>query len=111
MIPPEKEAELRELGGEEFLAGIIDDYISSARELMDSAAATLEQNNPSAAYAPLHSLKGASANLGLEKIAGLCESAGAAVRRGEREPLEETLPELRQLIARFEAWRNAKGSG
>lgn len=58
-------------------------------------SAALEQENYEQAYKAAHTLKGASANLGMDRISGACSKIVTLYRSGETGEIREAFGELK----------------
>jgi two-component system sensor histidine kinase RpfC len=65
--------ELRELGGgEDFLAGLLQDYLDDAARLVDEIEDAIERHDLAAFDTAVHTLRSASANVGAVEVFQLC---------------------------------------
>ncbi len=87
-------AELRDLGGDELVAELIDIFASHAPGLVSSARAGYQSGDAAAVSAALHSLKSSSAQLGAARVSELCAS-------GERQAKMD-LPGVGAVIGEIE---------
>src|SRR5579862_9212221 len=100
---------LRDLGGDEFLAEVVDAFLSDAPELMATLRRSLEEENAEELRRAAHTLKSNGATLGAAQFAELCrtleqhakddqlDGASQLIDEIEQEyrPLEESLAALR----------------
>jgi HPt (histidine-containing phosphotransfer) domain-containing protein len=100
---------LRDLGGDEFLAEVVDAFLTDAPDLMATLRRSLEEQNADELRRAAHTLKSNGATLGAGQFAELCraleqrakdgqlDGSSELVDRVEREyrSLEESLAALR----------------
>ena len=83
-------------GGEpELLLPILEDFVSSASDLINKALAHTASDQPELAAACLHQLKGSSGTLGLSKLYETCSTAENSCRSG----MAPDLTGLQKLMA------------
>ncbi len=101
-------ASLRELGGDDFLAEVIDAFLADAPGLVAALRRALDENNPDELRRAAHTLKSNGSTLGARRFSELCreleqrgksgqlEAASGLVGQIEEEyrPLEEALAGL-----------------
>jgi CheY-like chemotaxis protein len=99
---------LRDLGGDDFLAEVVDAFLADAPELVATLRRSLDEQNADELRRAAHTLKSNGATLGAEEFAELCrtleqlakddrlDAASELVSRVEQEyrPLEEALAAL-----------------
>jgi PAS domain S-box-containing protein len=100
---------LRDLGGDEFLAEVVDAFLSDAPELMATLRRALEEQNAEELRRAAHTLKSNGTTLGAAQFAELCRTLEQRAKDGqfdgcselidrieqEYRPLEESLAALR----------------
>lgn len=87
------------IGGAEFTAELFADYVRDAAPQLEQAAVDLAAGQVAELLAPIHQLKGASAQLGLTDIAELARTLEQQVRL-ER-PAAELVNDFRRLQTLF----------
>jgi PAS domain S-box-containing protein len=102
-------ANLRELGGDEFLGEVIDAFLADAPDLLATLRGSLDSGNTEELRRAAHTMKSNGATLGAEKFAELCRTLEHRAKEGELDgaadlvdqieeeyrPLEEALTALR----------------
>lgn len=103
-IDPEKDKQLRSLGGKEFLEELLEQYIMSLDKSIQDLRQSLENNNEKQVGYIVHSLKGASVNLGLIPLSEMFIRLDALAKEGkfseiesEYKKLEDYLPALKKF--------------
>jgi HPt (histidine-containing phosphotransfer) domain-containing protein len=100
---------LRDLGGDDFLAEVIDAFLADAPTLLATLRSSLEEGNSEELRRAAHTLKSNGATLGAEGFAELCRTLEQRAKAGELDgavelvdrieaeyrPLEEALAALR----------------
>jgi PAS domain S-box-containing protein len=80
---------LRELGGDEFLAEVVDAFLTDAPNLLATLRRSLQQGDVDELRRAAHTLKTNAATLGAESFAGLCRELEERARSGELAGTEE----------------------
>jgi HPt (histidine-containing phosphotransfer) domain-containing protein len=102
-------ANLRELGGDDFLGEVIDAFLGDAPQLIETLRRSLDEQNTEELRRAAHTLKSNGATLGAEEFAELCRTLEQSAKTGELDgaselvdrigqeyrPLEEALTALR----------------
>jgi len=86
---------LRDLGGEDFLAEVIDTFLADAPALIATLRSELERQNAEELRRAAHTLKSNGATLGAEPFTELCRAV-------EQEAKAERLDSIPQLVDRVE---------
>jgi HPt (histidine-containing phosphotransfer) domain-containing protein len=71
---------LQRPGQPDMLCKVIDKYLSSSRQLMDTMRTAVPQRDAGALHRTAHSLKSSSATLGARRLASLCKEVEAMGR-------------------------------
>jgi CheY-like chemotaxis protein len=96
---------LRDLGGEDFLAEVIDAFLADAPALIATLRSSLEQQNAEELRRAAHTLKSNGATLGAEPFSELCRAVEQQAKAGSLEGLsqlveriEHEFPPLREAL-------------
>ncbi len=107
-------AQLRDLGGDDFLESLICDFLADAGRLRTSLARATQSGDMAAVAAQAHALYSASGNMGAEPMRQICRSLQGLSRAdlgGEgRHMLDALAAELARVGAVLEAVRTEHGS-
>ncbi len=76
-------------------------YVESAPELLEKAGSSLAEGNMDSARLNLHSLAGASANVGAERLAAAAAVGEKSAVAADLPKLEQQIQELKQLYRDF----------
>lgn len=75
---------LETVGGDrDFVVELIDVYIADAPLQLQAMRAAVDQGDAAALVAPAHTLKGTSASMGANGLAGICAELEALARSGD----------------------------
>ncbi len=98
-------AQLTEVGGEEFVRQLFADFVTEAAPQLHQAALDLAAGRVGELLAPVHQLKGASSQLGLNTIADVARRLEQRVRNPATQPAEIAgdFDQLRALFTTFAA--------
>ena len=97
--------QLRKYGGDEMLSNVFKDFESEGKEQIESCILSLKDGNYQNILINLHTLKGNSSTLGIEKVWDLTQNIEARLK--EEKSLYEGLDrELEELKLRFEEFRS-----
>jgi CheY-like chemotaxis protein len=101
--------DLRELGGEEFLAEIIDTFLDEAPSLIGALRASHERGEAEELRRAAHSLKSNGETFGAKEFAGLCRELEEQAKQGEFDRAAELVDRIerayRALAATLAALR------
>ena len=96
---------LRDLGGADFLAEVIDAFLADAPELIATLRRSLDDGSTEELRRAAHTLKSNGATLGAEEFAELCRTLEQQAKSGELdgaselvERIEQTYPSLRDTL-------------
>jgi PAS domain S-box-containing protein len=87
---------LRDLGGDEFLAEVVDAFLSDAPELMAALRRPLEDGNAEELRRAAHTLKSNGATLGAAQFAELCRTLEQRAKDGELDGSSELVDRIEQ---------------
>ncbi len=101
-----KLSEIHGLTVEEF-AGILEVFVDTAKEDIEKIQTAVEEQDLLSAERAAHSLKGASGNLGFEKMFEMARAVEVNAEKGEFEQIKSALPrltrELEEIITQLSA--------
>ncbi|HYZ91005.1 MAG TPA: response regulator, partial [Actinomycetota bacterium] len=80
---------LRELGGDDFLAEVIDTFLGDAPALLETLRRSLDEKDAEELRRAAHSLKSNSATLGAERFAELCRDLEQCAKNGQLDAASE----------------------
>jgi CheY-like chemotaxis protein/HPt (histidine-containing phosphotransfer) domain-containing protein len=87
---------LRDLGGDEFLAEVIDAFLADAPGLVATLRSSLDDRNAEELRRAAHTLKSNGATLGAEVFAELCRTLESKAKEGEFEGAAELVDRIDQ---------------
>jgi CheY-like chemotaxis protein len=87
---------LRELGGDEFLAEVIDAFLADAPGLIATLRRSLDERSTEELRRAAHTLKSNGATLGAEGFAELCRTLEQAAKAGELDGAPELVDRIEQ---------------
>jgi PAS domain S-box-containing protein len=93
---------LRDLGGDEFLAEVVDAFLSDAPELMATLRRSLEEQNAEELRRAAHTLKSNGATLGAAQFAELCRTLEQRAKDGELDGASQLIDRIEQEYAPLE---------
>jgi HPt (histidine-containing phosphotransfer) domain-containing protein len=85
-------------GDREFASELFETYSESADSAYSDAELRLASGDVENAYRPFHTLKGASASVGLTSLQELARTLEVRAKAGELQECQEMLPQLRLAI-------------
>ena len=97
--------QLRKYGGDEMLANVFDDFVNEGKEQIEGCFMDLKDGNFENILINLHTLKGNSGTLGIEKVHKLSIEIEAEVKQ-KKSVYKELPAQLESLRASFEEFRN-----
>jgi PAS domain S-box-containing protein len=95
-------ANLRDLGGDEFLGEVIDAFLADAPELLAALRRSLDQGNNEELRRAAHTLKSNGATLGAEQFAELCRTLEHRAKAGELDGASELVDRIEQEYSPLE---------
>lgn len=112
---PTLDALFESLGGDtEFMAELIDTYVSDATIQVEGLRAALATGDAAQLVRPAHTLKSSSASLGALELAEQCRQLEATAKAGQSEGASETVDaiaaELDRVLEALEADKGTYGS-
>ncbi len=93
---------LRDLGGDEFLAEVVDAFLGDAPELVASLRRSLDDGNAEELRRAAHTLKSNGATLGAEGFAELCRALEQRAKDGRLDDAAELVSEVEQAYGVLE---------
>ncbi|MBP7584780.1 MAG: PAS domain S-box protein [Spirochaetes bacterium] len=107
--PPEDFPDVEKTAGDlgippEVFLKIIVEFLRSSDEYTDGLAAALESNDMHALYQAAHKLKGAAANLRLERVAGLAERIEESAKKGASEDYASLVAMTGSRLEALKSW-------
>jgi HPt (histidine-containing phosphotransfer) domain-containing protein len=93
---------LRELGGDEFLADLIDTFLGEAPALLATLRRALEQEDAGEVRRAAHTLKSNGATFGDEDFSELCRELEARAKEGRLDGAGELADRIEQGYARLQ---------
>lgn len=102
-------ARLREMGGDELVAQLLEMYATTAPGRAADGLAALERGDLAAAERAFHSLKSSSANIGAAQARALCATLESHARAGDEAAMREVYPALAAELERVCALVGAGG--
>ncbi len=87
---------LRDLGGEDFLAEVIDAFLADAPALIATLRSSLEQQSAEELRRAAHTLKSNGATLGAEPFSELCRAVEQQAKAGRLEGLSQLVERIEQ---------------
>jgi PAS domain S-box-containing protein len=93
---------LRDLGGDEFLAEVVDAFLSDAPELMATLRRSLDEQNAEELRRAAHTLKSNGSTLGAAQFAELCRVLEQRAKEGELEGSSELIDRIEQEYGSLE---------
>ena len=93
---------LRDLGGEEFVAEVIDTFLSDAPALVETLRTTYEQGHTEGLRRAAHTLKSNGQTFGAGRFSKLCRELEERARSGELDGIAELLDRIEQEYAALE---------
>lgn len=93
--------QLRKHLGEEFLLETFKEFEAEAAELIEICKKGAQENNDKGVLSALHTLKGNSGTMGVEKMAQKAKEIETDVKKGEKAKLLENLAELSMAFEEF----------
>jgi CheY-like chemotaxis protein len=87
---------LRDLGGDEFLAEVVDAFLSDAPDLMTTLRRSLEEENAEELRRAAHTLKSNGATLGAAEFAELCRTLEQRAKDGQLDGSSELVDRIEQ---------------
>jgi HPt (histidine-containing phosphotransfer) domain-containing protein len=91
--------QLKELLGEDFTV-LVSAFEQDNRQILESIEQLIEQNDAKQVSREIHSVKGASSNLGAIELASLCQKLEAEAKAGD---LSNAKQHLKSIRTEFEA--------
>ena len=98
--------QLIKLGGQDMVKSVIGDFINESEEQLRICAESLKNGNYDEIKKQLHTLKGSSGTLGIERIASIAADIEAKLKNQLYENIEEELNFLNFEIAEFITFYN-----
>jgi HPt (histidine-containing phosphotransfer) domain-containing protein len=95
--------ELRELLDDEF-DSLIQSYLTDSQLRMQRVMTAFDQNDNTLGYESIHSLKGASANLGASRLAELCLKLQMECKAGRIRNADVLIQSIAEEVARVNAY-------
>ena len=93
---------LRDLGGEEFVAEVIDTFLSDAPALVETLRTTYEHGHTEGLRRAAHTLKSNGQTFGAGRFSRLCRELEERARSGELDGIAELLDRIEQEYAALE---------
>jgi PAS domain S-box-containing protein len=93
---------LRDLGGQEFVAEMIDTFLSDAPALVETLRTTYEQGHTEGLRRAAHTLKSNGQTFGAGRFSKLCRELEERARSGELDGIAELLDRIEQQYAALE---------
>jgi PAS domain S-box-containing protein len=93
---------LKELGGDDFLAEVIDAFLADAPTLLATLRRSLDEPNPEELRRAAHTLKSNGATLGAETFAELCRELEQQAKDGRLEGAGDLVDKIEQRYAQLE---------
>jgi signal transduction histidine kinase/DNA-binding response OmpR family regulator len=93
---------LRDLGGDEFLAEVVDAFLADAPELVATLRRSLDEQNAEELRRAAHTLKSNGATLGADAFAGLCRTLEQRAKEGRLDDASELVSRIEQAYGGFE---------
>lgn len=81
-------------GDSEFICEILDTFLESSFDLVNSIEAAAKSRNAEAAHQVTHTLKGSSRSIGAEGVAKICEDMERFARSGDMDGYAALAPKL-----------------
>lgn len=104
LISEEKMKEFRDWG-KDFLLEILDVYISSTREQLNKSRKAYLANDLKSLHHHLHTIKGATANIGFTEAYNVILPLEKSCRSGDHSSFPEEIEKIDNLVKRIEDWR------
>ncbi|HEX5173795.1 MAG TPA: GAF domain-containing protein [Gaiellaceae bacterium] len=95
-------ANLRDLGGDDFLGEVIDAFLGDAPELIATLRRSLQETNTEELRRAAHTLKSNGATLGAEGFAELCRTLEHSAKAGELDGAAELVARIEQQYGPLE---------
>jgi HPt (histidine-containing phosphotransfer) domain-containing protein len=92
---------LRELGGDEFLAEVIDTFVADAPTLLETLRRSLEEGETEELRRSAHTLKSNGATLGAEPFAELCRELEQRAKDGRLGDADSLVASIEQEYGRL----------
>jgi len=99
--------QLRKYGGEEMVKSALSDYEKETFELLENCDKSLQSKDYKDILSILHTIKGNSGTLGIERVAKLAASIEARLKENQINELEKSLDDLKQ---NFKDFQNSLGT-
>lgn len=96
-------ANLRQLGGDQFVREMIDLFLDNSPKQIAAARAAVQAGEFGVVERAVHSLKSSASNFGAEPLRQLAESLERLAIEKQAEPLTGLLPKLEEVFARTRA--------
>jgi CheY-like chemotaxis protein len=93
---------LRELGGDEFLAEVVDAFLADAPELVATLRRSLAEQNAEELRRAAHTLKSNGATLGADVFAALCRTLEQRAKDRQLDDASELVSRIEQSYGAFE---------
>jgi HPt (histidine-containing phosphotransfer) domain-containing protein len=101
---------LRDLGGDDFLAEVIEAFLADGPTLIADLRRSLDSRNPEELRRTAHTLKSNGATLGADRFAELCRTLEQRARDGELDDAPDLVDRIEQEYRPLEDALSALGS-
>ncbi|GAB3996207.1 hypothetical protein GCM10028807_38420 [Spirosoma daeguense] len=106
IIDEEIIGQLRDIGGQELVDSILEEFVTEANELVSGAISAYSLGDIPTVKSHLHTLKGSAGTIGISRVADISKTAEAKLKVNDTSGLSEALKALEQAFNEFLATQN-----
>lgn len=101
VIDKEIVGQLRDLGGQELVDSIYEEFVTEATELVEGALSAFEQGDIATVKSNLHTLKGSAGTIGVTKVAHIAREGEGKLKTDDTSTLGKDLKQLAEAFREF----------
>ncbi|MFD2573819.1 PAS domain S-box protein [Spirosoma soli] len=106
IIDDEIVGQLRDIGGQELVDSIMEEFVNEATELVNGAVDAYALGDIPTVKSHLHTLKGSAGTIGVARVADIARTAEGKLKVSDTSGLSEALQALQKAFAEFiETWQ------
>ncbi|GAB4023792.1 PAS domain S-box protein [Spirosoma koreense] len=107
IIDAEIVSQLRDIGGQELVDSIMEEFVTEAMELVNGSTSAYALGDIPTVKSHLHTLKGSAGTIGVARVADIARTAEGKLKVNDTSGLSEALQALEKAFAEFQTeWKN-----
>lgn len=101
IIDPDIVGQLHDIGGQDLVDSIMEEFVTEATELVNGAIAAYALGDIATVKSHLHTLKGSAGTIGVSRVAEIARIAEGKLKVNDTSGLDEALKNLEQAFSEF----------